>query len=439
MLVLNFRLVVQELQKLFQGMITSPTAFIQPELELARLTLLSQPAEADLRRSSTTGGDGVNLGEINGRPIIGPLAALPMSETTENNIKTDGRAAENGIESSEPTLLGNDPAEDTADQEMPDLVPANFPQQPQKDPVLDDKENLPPSEASTEHRDTIEDPVDPLAEALPLQSTEQRPITNGNHKLPDLQGPTATKDVVIQPPSRPPPYPPRPQPEENKDQIIRQEIQMGAQQDVTEVISNVLYQLECAIEATSFDPSGEQIDQIKDMFFGKSRSYTQNLRGDFETKEQFFSYLFVDVASGPKTIYEALDGAFDVQQVQVDGTYQPQYSTVSQLPPILNILVQRAQYDQTKSSAFKSVNHLDLEETIYMDRYIDSDDKDLLQRRTQSWDWKRQLRQLEARREDLMQTDVRFRAPSGHLVGLNCLIAQDGCARTPQYYCRIPG
>ncbi|KAL8760403.1 MAG: hypothetical protein Q9199_000027 [Rusavskia elegans] len=400
---------VLELQKLFQGMITSPTAFIVPELELARLTLLSQPAEADLRRSSTIGGDRPSLGEINGRPVIGPLA-LPISDIAEDNINTDSRAAENGIESSEPTLLGNDPAEDATDQDMPDLIPEQSPQQSQKRPILDDKENLPPSEASTERSNTIEHLANPLAEASPSQTTEQRPLTDGDHKLPDLHGPNGTQDGVIEPPSRPPPYPPRPQPEENKDKIIRQEIQMGAQQDVTEVISNVLYQLECAIKATSFDPSGEQIDQIKDMFFGKSRSYTQNPRGDFETKEQFFSYLFVDVASGPKTIYEALDGAFDVQQVQVDGTYQPQYSTISQLPPVLNILVQRAQYDQTKSSAFKSVNHLDLEETIYLDRYIDSDDKDLIQRRTQSWDWKRQLRQLEARREDLMQTDLKMEA-----------------------------
>ncbi|KAL8853990.1 MAG: hypothetical protein Q9221_001113 [Calogaya cf. arnoldii] len=387
---------VRELQKLFQGMITSPRAFTEPELELARLTLLSQPVEAGLRRSSTIDGKRPSLGEINGRPIIGPLA-LPMSGIAENSIRTDSKAAGSGIESSEPTLLGNDPAEEGTDQEMPDLIPQQSAEHSQKQPTLDDKENLPPSEASTERSNTIEPLLNSIEEASP--------------ELPNLQSQKETKEAVIEPPSRPPPYPPRPQPEENKDYIIRQEIQMGAQQDVTEVISNVLYQLECAVKPTSIDPSGEQINQIKDMFFGKLRSYTQNLRGDFETKEQFFAYLFVDVASGPKTIYEALDGAFDVQQVQVDGTFQPQYSTISQLPPVLNILVQRAQYDKKQSSTFKSVNHLELEETIYMDRYIDTDDKDLIQRRKESWDWKRQLRQLEARREDLIQTDLNMDVP----------------------------
>ncbi|KAL9000857.1 MAG: hypothetical protein Q9169_000612 [Polycauliona sp. 2 TL-2023] len=399
---------VRELQKLFQGMITSATAFVEPELELARLTLLSQPVEADLRRSSTISGVRPSLGEISGKPIIGPVA-LPASDIAENKANVSSRALESGVESSEPTLLGNDPAEEGPDQEMPDLVPEQSKEQSQKQPITEDKENLPPSTAFAEPFNTIEPSLNPQAAASPSQTAEQPPLDCENHKHPDLQSPTEITDASIRPPSRPPPYPPRPpQPEENKEKIIRQEIQMGAQQDVTEVISNVLYQLECAIEATSFDPSGEQIDQIKDMFFGKSRSYTQNPRGGFETKEQFFSYLFVDVASGPKTIYEALDGAFDVQQVQVDGNVQPQYSAISQLPPVLNILVQRAQYDQKQSSTFKSVNHLELEETIYLDRYMDSDDADLVQRRAESWEWKRQLRKLQGRREDLIQTELKM-------------------------------
>ncbi|KAL8674918.1 MAG: hypothetical protein Q9168_000722 [Polycauliona sp. 1 TL-2023] len=410
---------VRELQKLFQGMINSSTVFVEPELELARLTLLSQPAEADLRRSSTIGGTRPSLGEINGRPVVGPLA-LPISDVATNTVSMASQDIESGLESSEPTLLGNEPAEEDKDQEMPDLIPEQGTEQSQKQPIIDDKENLPPSEASTERSNVNEPLPNPLAEVSPSQATEQPHVTNENQEFPDLHTPNKTKDADIEPPSRPPPYPPRPlQPETNKENTIRQEIQMGAQQDVTEVISNVLYQLECAIEATSVDSSGEQVDQIKDMFFGKSRSYTQNPQGDFETKEQFFSYLFVDVASGPKNIYEALDGAFDVQQVQVDGNVQPQYSAISQLPPVLNILVQRAQYDQKQRSTFKSVNHLELEETIYMDRYMDSDDADLVQRRAESWDWKRQLRQLEGRREDLLQTEVGAPHMPRYVPGLN--------------------
>lgn len=75
-------------------------------------------------------------------------------------------------------------------------------------------------------------------------------------------------------------------------------------------------------------------------------------------------------------------------------------------------MVQRVQYDQKKGSAFKSINHLGLRETIYMDRYMDSEDDDLIQRRKESWEWKRQLRQLVARRADLAATEVSLRVES---------------------------
>ncbi|KAL8735558.1 MAG: hypothetical protein Q9166_000726 [cf. Caloplaca sp. 2 TL-2023] len=394
MSLLNHFVVVDKLQELFQSMIRSSKAQVKPEKELARLTLLSQPVEADLRRRSTIGGKRPSLGEINGRPLLGPLPPS-ISETVPTDVDTSDLPLDGVGDSisSDGTLLGNDPS---ADQDMPDLIPEESRQQQRE--FLEDKENLPPTKvARPEHT------LKPLAETSPSRTNEQHPPAHGDHEPPESQGPKSPEGV---PPTRPPPFPPRPQPEEKKDVTIQEEIEIGAQQDVTEVIANVLYQLECAIKPTSFDASGEQIDLIKELFFGKQKSYTRNLRGDLETKEQRFSTLFVDVASGPKTIYEALDGAFDVQQVEVEGALRPQFSTISQLPPVLNILVQRAQYDQKTSSAFKSNNHLELKETIYMDRYVDSHDSDLVRRREESWEWKRQLHQLAIRRGQLIQINV---------------------------------
>lgn len=389
-------------------MIVSPTASVRPRLELARLTLLSQPVEAVLRRRSTTSGKRPSLGEINGRPVVGPLPP-PIPETDAPNADTSHTPPEsrmdgltsNGVEdrSSEETLLGNDPTEEAADQEMPDLIPEESEQQQRK--VLEDKENFPPTKAVIGRSATPEHTLKPLAETSPSRTNEQHRPVHADHELPGPHNPKISDEAVIVPPTRPPPCPPRPQ-----EELTKQDVEFGAQQDVTEVISNVLWQTECAIRATSFDAAGEQIDQIKDWFFGKQKSYTGNLHDDWVTKEQSFSTLFVDVASGPKDIYEALDGAFDVQQVEMEGALRPQYSTISHPPPVLNILIQRAQYDQKRSSAFKSTNHLDLRETIYLDRYVDSEDPDLIERRRQSWEWKRVLGQLEARRDDLKQTNV---------------------------------
>ena len=114
----------------------------------------------------------------------------------------------------------------------------------------------------------------------------------------------------------------------------------------------------------------------------------------------------VDVATGPRDIYAALDGAYDVQDVEVGGGVEPQYTSISVLPPVLQIHVQRSLYDRERKAAFKSINHLKLEETIFMDRYMDSTDPGLLERRQQCWQWKKEIEVLEKRRDQLAKSDV---------------------------------
>lgn len=77
----------------------------------------------------------------------------------------------------------------------------------------------------------------------------------------------------------------------DKQEQLQKEVEFGAQQDVTEAISNVLFQLQCAIKAESIDESGEQIDQIKRLFFGKLKATTTDKDGKARTKEEFFPTL----------------------------------------------------------------------------------------------------------------------------------------------------
>ncbi|KAL8907842.1 MAG: hypothetical protein Q9207_001165 [Kuettlingeria erythrocarpa] len=409
---------VYGLQKLFQNMITSTSAHVAPELELARLTLVTQPLEAALRRRSTTTGNRPSLGEINGKAVMGPLppsipeAASKIASTAEEpgkpqvNGNLENLAAGN---SSDETLLGNDPTEDGGDQEM--LDPNSDDAREQQQEILEDKENLPPTKEASERPKTPDSTLRPLAESSPSRVNEQPALLAHSHDIASpIESVFPAPSVIAPPPDRPPPFPPRPQTEDQKQAMV-EEVQLGAQQDVTEVISNVLFQLECAIKADALDPSGEQIDLVKQLFFGKQRSYTSDPQGVLRTKDQFFSNLIVDVASGPKDIYDALDGAFDEQEVEVEGSLRPQYTTITQLPPVLKVMVQRVQYDQKKGSAFKSINRLGLRDMIYMDRYMDSDDDDLIQRRKESWEWKRQLRQLEARKADLATTELGMEMP----------------------------
>lgn len=401
---LLINVVVYELQKLFQSMITASYAQVTPEQELARLTLMSSTTEEHIRRQSMLSGHRPSLGEINGRPVFGPLPPLSAyaieidaemtdttkSETIHNKETGNDNDADN---SSDATLVEVPTAEDD------DLIMLDQQQQ-----ILEDKENLPPNKIVSVRSNTPETHLQPLAESSPSRTNEQKLPPDAVRDAEHNQEETALAQSPP-PPSRPPPFPPRPKPEEQKLATL-DEVEIGAQQDVTEVIANVLFQLQCAIKAEYLDESGEQIDQIKKLFFGKQKSYTTNYEGLIRTKEEFISDIKVDVASGPRDIYAALDGAYDVQEVEVGGALEPQYTTISQLPPILQVHVQRAQFDPEKKSSFKSDHHLELKETIYMDRYMDTVDNDLMERRGECWKWKKDLVRLQARKMELTKNDV---------------------------------
>lgn len=389
-------------------MITAPNAKVTPEQELARLTLISSVTEEHIRRHSILSGHRPSLGEIDGRPVLGPLLppasqVINLDSEMTGVKKDDGEnigdktANDGGDGSSETTLVEPVVNEDS------DLIMLDSDGKEQQQSILENKENLPPIKTLEARPATPETELQPLAESSPSRTNEQpKVLSTEKETVHNYDGTTADK---VHPPNRPPPFPPRPKPEDEKF-LIQEEVEIGAQQDVTEVIQNVLFQLQCAIKAESVDSSGEQLDQIKRLFYGKQKSYTTNREGSIRTKEDFFSDIKVDVASGPRSIYAALDGAFDVQEVEVGGALEPQYTTISQLPPVLQIMVQRAQYDPEKKSSFKSTHHLDLIETIYMDRYMDSENEDLMQRRRESWIWKKEVTRLEARKLELTKTEV---------------------------------
>ena len=127
------------------------------------------------------------------------------------------------------------------------------------------------------------------------------------------------------------------------------------------------------------------------------------------SKNEFWSDIKVDVATGSRDIYSAIDGAFDRQKVHVDGAEAEQYGAISKIPPVLQIQVQRVQFDQVKKSSFKSTHHLELKETIYMDRYMDVPEHDnmgLNKRRREKWAWNDELNGLKVRREELLSNNV---------------------------------
>ena len=158
------------------------------------------------------------MGEIKGAPVAGPLGPPESLKSSEKENLVDQIA-----------------------------IPAE--KNPVKDPQVSDID----SEATLVSENEENEP-------LPVHSASD--ISGNSEKITStpIQPQTVTKD---DPPSRPPPEPPRPAEADRKRQLI-EEVELGAQQDVTEVINNVLFQSECAIRPRGIAPDGEQLDQIKE-------------------------------------------------------------------------------------------------------------------------------------------------------------------------------
>jgi len=200
------------------------------------------------------------------------------------------------------------------------------------------------------------------------------------------------------PPGKPPPVPPRKPVEPAKTTLE----EYARQQDVTEVMNHCIIQLSCAIRPTSVDKSGEQLDEVHDLFFGQQIVHTQPQK---EPAVQLpFLNIITRVFQRPADVYAAIDNEFDLQDAPSGAKA---YTSIATLPPILSIALDRVAWNNETKRQEKLNHHVDLPETIYMDRYLENPpDSELMQRRQQTWEIKKQLAALTARRDELEEKHV---------------------------------
>lgn len=199
-------------------MTTSTSSCVAPSRELARLTLISPGNEEAIRRRSTVSKP-QTLGDIEGAPILGPLGPpQPIVSIPDGQpVSSDGP---------QPMLTKNG------------------------------------SDAESEETLVSENNGSGLPSNSAVDGNEQ--AQNGT-ALPEAEGYVNIEaDNIPEHPSRPPPVPPRPVVEVDRQKQLLEEVEIGAQQDVTEVINNVLFQSQCAIKPLKVASDGEQVDQIKE-------------------------------------------------------------------------------------------------------------------------------------------------------------------------------
>ncbi len=417
--------VVERLALLFRGMIETPHSSIKPEQELARLTLETESVKERMRRRSTLMSERPSLGHIDSLPMSGPLTlaeyeksgipddAIVQSPTgdaifdplVDFDAATLDEKDDAKTEEGDTTMHDNSSEATLVSKPDSDQVLAGYNAQEEQQSILDNKENLSPNKEAVSSQDSSAQTTNPLAPASPSELNAQ----SGALSQLTVSTETDTKQEVIKyepPPGKPPPVPPR-KPIQTATTTLEE---YARQQDVTEVMNHCIIQLSCAMRPTGYDQNGEQLDEVHDLFFGQQIVHTQPEKE--KPQPLPFLNIITRVYHQPSDVYAAIDNEYDLQDAQ-DGTKA--YTSVVRLPPVLSVALDRVSWNQEAKRQEKLNHHVEVPETLYMDRYLESQgDTELMQRRQQTWEMKRELATLAARRSLLEEKHVSqiFETPS---------------------------
>lgn len=122
------------------------------------------------------------------------------------------------------------------------------------------------------------------------------------------------------------------------------------------------------------------IDCVR-LFYGKKRQRLTDLgpgtdrrhQSSIHEKEDLFSHLHVNVSEEGYDLYDGLSRYFD-DVVEFEGVKKRMDVSLIDLPPILHIQLQRAQFDRETQQAYKSQAYVKFGETLYLDRFLDGAD-----------------------------------------------------------------
>lgn len=184
-------------------------------------------------------------------------------------------------------------------------------------------------------------------------------------------------------------------------------IEMGRQQDVTECIENVNFQIESALDPESIESDGEQYDLIKKLFYGKIKQTITPLNSGKPARSSVerFSSLIINISDHPRNIYDALDNYFNADIFELEEGQVKKTLTISSMPDILQFQIQRVLFDRERLIAYKSIEPIPFGEKLFLDRYLETDDKEVLDKREEVFQWKNQIKELKDTKESILQLD----------------------------------
>ncbi|KAJ7040245.1 hypothetical protein C8F04DRAFT_1082915 [Mycena alexandri] len=208
----------------------------------------------------------------------------------------------------------------------------------------------------------------------PDEANASRPTASTSGEASSSKIPAgASGDVSVA--KKAPPLPPRKAAEVSDSSTMM----FGKQHDVAECMDNCMFQIETALlkfNALS-GPNDDKTSVVKRLFYGKIRqriaSEDLKSRSSVHEKEDLFSHLPVNVTDDGVDIYDGLSGYFD-DVVEFEGKKARMEVSLVETPPLLQIQLQRVQFNRDTLQPYKSQAYVKFGETIYMDRFLDSAD-----------------------------------------------------------------
>ncbi|CAG8633010.1 20591_t:CDS:10 [Cetraspora pellucida] len=181
---------------------------------------------------------------------------------------------------------------------------------------------------------------------------------------------------------------------------------------IPECMDNVMFQLQAALKVTIPDQNGEQQNIVERPTYRRACSKYQ--RRTIQSSDilnisfSVFHYNNKFVVAEGRDLYDGLDVCFDTSTVEFDGTQAQRDVTLTRVPPILQIQVQRVQFDRSTSNVYKSNAYLRLEKVIYLDRYLDKHHERLREKRRRAHEMKQEIESLQTELSDLTQDKTTF-------------------------------
>jgi ubiquitin carboxyl-terminal hydrolase 25/28 len=202
----------------------------------------------------------------------------------------------------------------------------------------------------------------------------------------------------------PPPLPARRFSTTTSDTLRQAQAKATQQQDVTEVHDSITQRLRAGMQPTGADNRGEQNDALRDLFAIGMSQTTLSAGSSSKPERISDSSIQLNVPTEPTTLYSALDDYFD-PQVVTEGSEKQQYRSIVELPPLIQINMPRIGFSKEKG-AFKSEAALRLEDELYLDRYCEGVQPDVLDRRRSAWGWRKSLAELKKEQKALNSTKI---------------------------------